>query len=124
DPVGSRRGARTRPRHGHSGPRVRRRPHPPVERSGKRWGTVDLAGVTTIDEINERIESVARTKDPDCWVTGHSLTFAPFTGTEIPASHVEAASGGGPGYWLSRDAHSMAATPQALEIAGIPGERD
>lgn len=96
----------------------------PLKGAERRWGTVDLAGVTTLEEINERIESVAATKGPDSWVTCHSLTFKPFAGHEIRASHFEAAFGGRPGYLLFRDAHSMVANSRALEIAGITGERD
>jgi len=96
----------------------------PLKGAERRWGTVDLADATTLEEINERIRSVADTKDPDSWVTGHSLHFEPFAGNEIRASHFEAAFGGRPGYLLFSDAHSMVANTRALEAAGLTGERD
>ncbi|WP_394617508.1 amidohydrolase [Lentzea sp. JNUCC 0626] len=96
----------------------------PLKGASRRWGTVDLAGATSVEEIAARVEAVARTKGPDSWVTGHSLTFDAFGGQEIRASHFESAFGGRPGYLLFRDAHSMVANRRALEIAGITGARD
>lgn len=96
----------------------------PLSGAESRHNALLLHDCETTAEVAERIAAFAAERGPDEWIRGFGLSFDMFVGQEITNEPFAEAFGGRPGYLLLFDGHSVIASPQALELAGIDGPRD
>lgn len=84
---------------------------------------VDLAGVTSIDALVERIRAFAgRMRDPDAWIEGAGWD-ADVLGRWPTADDLERAAPGRLVAVWAHDHHALLASARALAEAGVDGER-
>ncbi|MFE7330173.1 amidohydrolase [Streptomyces sp. NPDC057565] len=91
----------------------------PVWGSVERGRGIDLNGITTLDGVLDVLQSAAGTADDD-WLIGYGLNPNVFDG--IPHGRMlDDALPGRPVSLMLQDAHSLVASPRALDMAGLTG---
>ncbi|MBK0422184.1 amidohydrolase [Leucobacter sp. CSA2] len=96
----------------------------PLSGAESRFQALMLHDCQTVDEVADRITTLAAQRGPDEWIRGFGLSFDMFVGEAVTNAPFRAAFGGRPGYLLLFDGHSVIASERALELAGIDGARD
>ncbi|MFD5057692.1 amidohydrolase [Streptomyces sp. NPDC058394] len=84
---------------------------------------LDLSGCTDLDEVRERLAREVRTLAPGAWLHGWGLDPNVFGGRPVEAAALSPVLDGVPALVQLFDAHSMLASPRALELAGVDGPR-
>ena len=84
---------------------------------------LDLSGCTDLDEVRETLAREVRTLAPGAWLHGWGLDPNVFGGRPVEAAALSPVLDGVPALLQLFDAHSMLASPRALELAGVDGPR-
>lgn len=85
-------------------------------------GHVDLAGLDSLDAIQQRIRTFAAGKPEAPWVEGFGWPYAPFPGSSPTAAQLDAAVSDRPAVMNCYDGHSLWVNTRALEAAGITAQ--
>ncbi|GAA2919318.1 amidohydrolase [Streptomyces mexicanus] len=89
----------------------------------ERTAGVDLSGCTDLPAVRETLAREARALAPGAWLRGWGLDPNVFGDTPVTAAALGDVLDGVPAALDLFDAHSMLASPRALELAGIDGPR-
>ena len=87
---------------------------------------IDLAGVTTLAELRDRLGAEAkrlRAGTGHGWLRGWNLDYVAFEGQPLSASLIDECLAGVPALLFFFDFHTAVASSAALEMAGITGPR-
>ncbi|MFF3055707.1 amidohydrolase [Streptomyces sp. NPDC057909] len=84
---------------------------------------LDLSGCADLDEVRETLAREVRTLAPGAWLHGWGLDPNVFGGRPVEAAALSPVLDGVPALLQLFDAHSMLASPRALELAGVDGPR-
>ena len=80
---------------------------------------VDLAGLTTLDEVQTAIRDFAARQPADAWVRGRGWLYTPFPGASPTAAQLDAVVSDRPALMECYDGHSIWVNSAALRLAGI-----
>ncbi|MFF0464926.1 amidohydrolase [Streptomyces mexicanus] len=89
----------------------------------ERTAGVDLSGCTDLPAVRETLAREARALAPGAWLRGWGLDPNVFGDAPVTAAALDDVLDGVPAALDLFDAHSMLASPRALELAGIDGPR-
>ncbi|MFD7997418.1 amidohydrolase [Streptomyces mexicanus] len=89
----------------------------------ERTAGVDLSGCTDLPAVRETLAREARALAPGAWLRGWGLDPNVFGDAPVTAAALGDVLDGVPAALDLFDAHSMLASPRALELAGIDGPR-
>ncbi|MER5687269.1 amidohydrolase [Streptomyces sp. NPDC002205] len=84
---------------------------------------LDLSGCADLSEVRETLAREVRTLVPGAWLHGWGLDPNIFGGRPVEAAALAPVLDGVPALLQLFDAHSMLASPRALELAGVDGPR-
>ncbi|WP_030263734.1 amidohydrolase [Streptomyces violens] len=84
---------------------------------------LDLSGCADLDAVREALAREVRTLAPGAWLHGWGLDPNVFGDRPVEAAALAPVLDGIPALLLLFDAHSMLASPRALELAGVDGPR-
>ncbi|GAA3475876.1 amidohydrolase [Streptomyces yanii] len=84
---------------------------------------LDLSGCTGLEEVREALAREVRTLAPGAWLHGWGLDPNVFGDRPIEAAALAPVLDDVPALLQLFDAHSMLASPRALELAGVDGPR-
>jgi predicted amidohydrolase YtcJ len=85
-------------------------------------GHVDLAGLTSLEAIQQTIRTFAGAHPESTWVEGFGWPYAPFPGSSPTAAQLDAAVADRPAAMNCYDGHSLWVNTRALEAAGITAQ--
>lgn len=80
---------------------------------------VDLAGLTTLPEVQDAIRRFAATKPADSWIKGHGWLYAPFTNASPTRAQLDGVVPDRPAVMTCYDGHSVWVNSKVLALAGI-----
>jgi predicted amidohydrolase YtcJ len=86
---------------------------------GQSLGDVDLAGLTTLREVQAAITRFAATKPADAWVKGRGWLYAPFPGGSPTKAQLDEIVPDRPALMTCYDGHSIWVNSKVLAMAGI-----
>ncbi|MGW0734071.1 amidohydrolase [Streptomyces sp. NPDC002851] len=84
---------------------------------------LDLSGCADLDAVRERLARQARALPPGAWLHAWGLDPNVFGDHAVGSAALGPVLDGIPALLLLFDAHSMVASPRALELAGVTGPR-
>ncbi|MFJ1883794.1 amidohydrolase [Streptomyces sp. NPDC088137] len=84
---------------------------------------LDLSGCATLDEVRRALAREAGSLAPGAWLHGWGLDPNVFGDRPVASATIGPVLDGIPAVLLLFDAHSMIASPRALELAGVDGPR-
>lgn len=84
---------------------------------------LDLSGCADLDAVRDALAREVRTLAPGAWLHGWGLDPNVFGDGPVEAAALGPVLDGVPALLLLFDAHSMLASPRALELAGVEGPR-
>ncbi|MFI8997305.1 amidohydrolase [Streptomyces sp. NPDC053542] len=84
---------------------------------------LDLSGCADLEAVREALAREVRTLAPGAWLRGWGLDPNVFGDRPVEAAALAPVLDGVPALLLLFDAHSMLASPRALELAGVDGPR-
>ncbi|NWF25534.1 amidohydrolase [Streptomyces sp. PKU-EA00015] len=84
---------------------------------------LDLSGCTDLAQVREALAGAVRNLAPGAWLHGWGLDPNVFGGRPVEAAALAPVLDGVPALLQLFDAHSMLASPRALELAGVDGPR-
>ena len=86
---------------------------------GMSLGDVDLAGLTTLPQVQDKIRAFAATKPADAWIKGRGWLYAPFTNASPTKAQLDAVVSDRPAVMTCYDGHSAWVNSKVLALAGI-----
>lgn len=86
---------------------------------GTTLGHVDLAGLTTLAEVQGAIRAFVASRPGDAWVQGRGWLYSPFTGGSPTKAQLDAVVSDRPAVMTCYDGHSIWVNSKALAMAGI-----
>jgi predicted amidohydrolase YtcJ len=86
---------------------------------GRSLDDVDLAGLTTLDVITEKIRAFAAANRDAPWIVGRGWLYTPFPGGTPTKAQLDAAVADRPAIMHCYDGHSVWVNSKALAVAGI-----
>lgn len=86
---------------------------------GETLGDVDLAGLTTLAQVQDAIRDFAATKADAAWVKGRGWLYSPFPGGSPTKAQLDAIVADRPAVMTCYDGHSIWVNSKALAMAGI-----
>ena len=86
---------------------------------GATLGDVDLAGLTTLAQVQDAIRTFAAGKSDAAWVKGRGWLYAPFPGGTPTKAQLDAVVSDRPAVMTCYDGHSIWVNSKALAMAGI-----
>lgn len=86
---------------------------------GLSLGDVDLAGLTTLREVQAAISTFAAGKPDDAWVKGRGWLYAPFPGGSPTRTQLDEVVSDRPAVMTCYDGHSIWVNSKVLALAGI-----
>ncbi len=86
---------------------------------GQTLGDVDLAGLTTLAQVQDAIRGFAASKPGLAWVKGRGWLYSPFPGGTPTKSQLDAVVADRPAVMTCYDGHSIWVNSKALALAGI-----
>jgi len=86
---------------------------------GLSLGDVDLAGLTTLREVQAAISQFAATKPADAWIKGRGWLYAPFPGGSPTKAQLDEIVPDRPAMMTCYDGHSIWVNSKVLAMAGI-----
>ena len=86
---------------------------------GTTLGDVDLAGLTTLAQVQDAIRAFAAAHADAAWVEGRGWLYSPFPGGTPTREQLDAAVPDRPAVMTCYDGHSVWANSKALALAGI-----
>lgn len=79
----------------------------------------DLAGLTTLDEVQSVIREFAATQPAGAWIRGRGWLYTPFPGASPTKAQLDAVVSDRPAVMECYDGHSVWVNSAALKLAGI-----
>jgi predicted amidohydrolase YtcJ len=86
---------------------------------GMTLGDVDLAGITTLAQVQDKIRAFAAAHTDAAWVQGRGWLYSPFPGGTPTREQLDAAVSDRPAVMTCYDGHSVWVNTKALALAGI-----
>jgi len=86
---------------------------------GQSLGDVDLAGLTTLREVQAAISAFASSKPADDWVKGRGWLYSPFPGGSPTRAQLDEIVPDRPAVMTCYDGHSVWVNSRVLALAGI-----
>ncbi|MDP3716587.1 MAG: amidohydrolase [Acidobacteriota bacterium] len=86
---------------------------------GESLGDVDLAGLTTLPQVQNAIRDFATAKPDVAWVKGRGWLYSPFPGGTPTKAQLDAVVADRPAVMTCYDGHSIWVNSKALAMAGI-----
>jgi hypothetical protein len=86
---------------------------------GMTLGDVDLAGLTTLAQVQDKIRAFAAAHADAAWVEGRGWLYSPFPGGTPTREQLDAAVPDRPAVMTCYDGHSVWINSKALALAGI-----
>ena len=86
---------------------------------GQSLGDVDLAGLTTLRQVQAAIATFAATKPADAWVKGRGWLYSPFPGGSPTKAQLDEVVPDRPAVMTCYDGHSIWVNSKVLAMAGI-----
>lgn len=86
---------------------------------GRTLGDVDLAGLTTLEQVQDAISRFAASKPDLSWVRGRGWLYSPFPGGTPTRAQLDAVIADRPAVMTCYDGHSVWVNSKALAMAGI-----
>jgi predicted amidohydrolase YtcJ len=94
--------------------------HVHLASAGRQKLTIDLVGVKSLAEMQQRIASAARSAPPGTWLRGRGWDHTLWASKELPSRHdLDQVTGDHPAIFTRVDGHIAVANSNALELAGI-----
>lgn len=96
--------------------------HVHLASAGRQKMTIDLVGVKSLAEMQQRIASAAKVAAPGAWLRGRGWDHTLWVSKQLPArGDLDAFTGDHPAVFTRVDGHIAVANTKALDIAGISG---
>ena len=89
---------------------------------GMTLGQVDLAGLTTLAQVQDKIRAFAAAHADAAWVEGRGWLYSPFPGGTPTREQLDAVVSDRPAVMTCYDGHSVWVNSKALALAGITKE--
>jgi len=86
---------------------------------GMTLGQVDLAGLTTLAQVQDKIRAFAAAHADAAWVEGRGWLYSPFPGGTPTRAQLDAVVSDRPAVMTCYDGHSVWVNSKALALAGI-----
>jgi predicted amidohydrolase YtcJ len=86
---------------------------------GNSINEMDLHGVETLEDFQQRLREFARTHPTLPWITGHGWGYSAFPKQTVDKKYIDEVISERPVYLTERDGHMGFANSRALQIAGI-----
>jgi hypothetical protein len=86
---------------------------------GRSLRDVDLSGLNTLQEVQDKIRAFAADKPADAWLKGRGWLYTPFTNASPTKAQLDAVSGDRPAVMTCYDGHSVWVNSKVLAMAGI-----
>lgn len=86
---------------------------------GRSVNEVDLHGVETVEDFQQRLSDFAKARPSLPWITGHGWGYSAFPNQTVDKKYIDAVIRDRPVYVLERDGHMGFGNSKALEIAGV-----
>ena len=86
---------------------------------GRSINEIDLHGVETLKDFQQRLSEFAKAHPSLPWITGHGWGYSAFPNDRVDKRYVDEVISDRPVYLLERDGHMGLANSKALQIAGI-----
>jgi len=86
---------------------------------GRSLSDVDLAGLTTLPQVQDKIRAFAAGKPADAWIKGRGWLYAPFPNGSPTRQQLDAVVPDRPAVMTCYDGHSVWVNSKVLELAGI-----
>jgi predicted amidohydrolase YtcJ len=80
---------------------------------------VDLSGLNTLQEVQDKIRAFAAGKPADTWLKGRGWLYTPFTNASPTKAQLDAVTGDHPAVMTCYDGHSVWVNSKVLAMAGI-----
>ena len=80
---------------------------------------VDLAGLTTLRDVQDTIRAFVAGKPAGAWIKGRGWLYAPFTNASPTRAELDAVTGDRPAVMTCYDGHSVWVNSKVLAMAGI-----
>lgn len=80
---------------------------------------VDLSGLNTLQEVQDKIREFAAGKPADTWLKGRGWLYTPFTNASPTKAQLDAVTGDHPAVMTCYDGHSVWVNSKVLAMAGI-----
>jgi predicted amidohydrolase YtcJ len=86
---------------------------------GRSVNDVDLHGVETLHEFQQRLADFAKAHPKLPWITGHGWGYSAFPNQTVDKKYIDAVISDRPVYVGERDGHMGLANSKAIQIAGV-----
>jgi predicted amidohydrolase YtcJ len=86
---------------------------------GRSVNELDLHGVETLKEFQQRLADFAKTHPSLPWITGDGWGYSAFPDQTVDKKYIDAVVPDRPVYLIERDGHMGLANTRALEVAGV-----
>ena len=86
---------------------------------GRSINQVDLHGVETLKDFQQRLSDFAKAHPSLPWITGHGWGYSAFPDQKVDKKYIDAVISDRPVYLLERDGHMGFGNSKALQVAGI-----
>jgi len=86
---------------------------------GRSLSDVDLAGLTTLPQVQDKIRAFAAGKPADAWIKGRGWLYSPFPNGSPTRQQLDAVVPDRPAVMTCYDGHSIWVNSKVLELAGI-----
>jgi predicted amidohydrolase YtcJ len=94
--------------------------HVHLASAGREKLTIDLVGVESLAEMQERIAAAAKAAPPGSWLRGRGWDHTLWASKQLPSRQdLDAVTGDHPAVFTRVDGHIAVANTKALELAGI-----
>ncbi|HKD77313.1 MAG TPA: amidohydrolase, partial [Ktedonobacterales bacterium] len=94
--------------------------HVHLAAAGREYLQVELVGVKSLAEMQQRIAEHAKTTPPGDWIVGRGWDHTLWVGATLPTRHdIDGATGDHPAIFVRVDGHIGVANTAALKAAGI-----
>jgi predicted amidohydrolase YtcJ len=94
--------------------------HVHLASAGREKLTIDLVGVKSLAEMQQRIAAAAKEAAPGAWLRGRGWDHTLWPGQQLPDRHdLDSVTGDHPAVFTRVDGHIAVANSKALELAGI-----
>jgi predicted amidohydrolase YtcJ len=86
---------------------------------GRSVNEIDLHGIETLKEFQQRLAEFAKAHPSLLWITGHGWGYSAFPNQTVDKKYVDEVIADRPVYLVERDGHMGFGNSKALKIAGI-----
>ena len=86
---------------------------------GRSVNEVDLHGIETLKDFQQRLSDFARAHPSSPWITGHGWGYSAFPNQTVDKKYIDEVISDRPVYVLERDGHMGFGNSKAVQIAGI-----